>query len=506
MRKLLVADDSLTIQKVIRLALSNSPGEGYEIQTVSDGNDAIQQILLFRPHLVLIDVSLPGKNAFEVKAAINEHADLSEVRFVLMSSAFEKYDESQADSVGFHGKLTKPFDPAHLRSVLDQAIQQVVQKRMEKTEFIQAPLAASSAPGQAPAVPTLPKSAPEIYDPSKIIDLAPMKASEVEPVMGAIPPALPGDFSAAENWSVQGPGSATSPSLSMPPATPPAPPAAPSGGQNFSSDTDIKELTESTIRMSGLDQWALEEKTVPNSVPPSMPAHDHHVEDAHPAFGAEPNPPAGPTSGGGIAFEIGERTLSNLRNQTPGLPPLGAQADFSGIQFRIDDPTIDPLNSMPEFRPENAEAVESEESTLRLDPPSLDSATPGFELKEPTVSSQYDPEPEGEEAASISTFGSSAFSKTPPPPPSQRSAQATQFTEYSPQAYVEPAETHRAQNHHSGHTQSHEEISPLSDERLEMMIRKQLESQFQAVVERVLPQIAEKVIREEIAKLLREGP
>jgi len=66
-KKLLVADDSLTIQKVIRLALSN---EGYEIQTVSDGNDAIQQIAVFRPDVVLIDVSLPGKTAFEVKKSI----------------------------------------------------------------------------------------------------------------------------------------------------------------------------------------------------------------------------------------------------------------------------------------------------------------------------------------------------------------------------------------------------------------------------------------------------
>src|SRR5581483_5579941 len=107
-KKLLVADDSLTIQKVIRLALSN---EGYEIQTVSDGNDAIQQISLFRPDVVLIDVALPGQTAFEVKRAINEHDDLGEVRFVLMSSAFEKVDEEQVRAVQFHGRLTKPFDP-----------------------------------------------------------------------------------------------------------------------------------------------------------------------------------------------------------------------------------------------------------------------------------------------------------------------------------------------------------------------------------------------------------
>src|SRR3954447_23026180 len=135
-KKLLVADDSLTIQKVIRLALSN---EGYEIQAVSDGNDAVQQISLFRPDVVLIDVSLPGKTAFEVKRTINEHEDLEEVRFVLMSSAFEKVDEDQVESVRIHGRLTKPFDPAHLRQVLSETLAQVAARRMEKTSILQRP-------------------------------------------------------------------------------------------------------------------------------------------------------------------------------------------------------------------------------------------------------------------------------------------------------------------------------------------------------------------------------
>lgn len=118
-KKLLVADDSLTIQKVIRLALSN---EGYDIQTVSEGNDAIQQIAVFRPDVILIDVSLPGKSAFEVKRAINQLADLENVRFILMSSAFETVDEPQVKEVRFQGRLTKPFDPAHLRQILTDVL------------------------------------------------------------------------------------------------------------------------------------------------------------------------------------------------------------------------------------------------------------------------------------------------------------------------------------------------------------------------------------------------
>ena len=118
-KKLLVADDSLTIQKVIRLSLSN---EGYDIHSASDGNHALQQIATFRPDIVLIDVSLPGKSAFEVKREINGTDDSDEIKFVLMSTESEHVDETQFEEVSFHGRLTKPFDPAQLRQILIDAI------------------------------------------------------------------------------------------------------------------------------------------------------------------------------------------------------------------------------------------------------------------------------------------------------------------------------------------------------------------------------------------------
>lgn len=135
-KKLLVADDSLTIQKVIRLALSN---EGYEIQAVSDCDDALEQIALFQPQVVLIDVSLPKKSAFEVKAKINEIEDAKDVRFVLMSSAFEQVDEKKASEVGFDGRLIKPFDPGHLRKVLSTVLSKQPSRKVDSEKSEQAP-------------------------------------------------------------------------------------------------------------------------------------------------------------------------------------------------------------------------------------------------------------------------------------------------------------------------------------------------------------------------------
>lgn len=291
--KLLVADDSLTIQKVIRLALSN---EGYEIQAVSDGNDAIEQISVFRPDVVLIDVSLPGKTAFEVKRAINEHQDLDEIRFVLMSSAFEKVDEPQADEVVFHGRLTKPFDPAHLRQVLKDVLEQVAAKRREPTSLLQRPqsgleeafeLPAADEPSfpakpGGPTPPSLPtddwlsqplaSDGPILSTPSPSDPVSDLW--DHEPDLTALPPPLPRSPSPA-------------PALSRPPAVP---------ASTGDPDADIKHLTESTIRMSGLDdfQWSVSE---PSLKPPASMLDtgdttfqiDPPNQDAPPPFQPEPS-------------------------------------------------------------------------------------------------------------------------------------------------------------------------------------------------------------------------
>src|SRR5579885_942633 len=217
-KKLLVADDSLTIQKVIRLALSN---EGYEIQTVSDGDDAVQQMSLFRPDIVLIDVSLPGQSAFDVKRAVNAHEDLSSVRFVLMSSAFEKIDEKQLASLVFDGRLTKPFDPAHLRQVLSGVL--------------------SRAPSQSGATAPIP-TAPI---PTALVTPPPPQQAPVTPL--AIPP---------RPAAVSGGAAAHAAAQPAPPAAPQPPPAAPAPPQfspppspppSFSAPQEIPDFSTEPI-------------------------------------------------------------------------------------------------------------------------------------------------------------------------------------------------------------------------------------------------------------------
>lgn len=249
-KKLLVADDSLTIQKVIKLALSN---DGYEIQTVSDGNEAIQSISLFRPDVVLVDIALPGKTAFEVKKTVNGDSELRKIPFVLMSSAFEKVDEAKVALLQFDGRLTKPFDPSHLRQVLNQAI-----SMKEGTE------------GKKPLPPPPPAPAPNPFAASNETKF--MTASN----MSSFSERETGEIKLSDPiWSDT---ERTNPGFRMEDlqqssAPTPSRPVQPMAMhieekvdtpfvQDQAADTDIKHLTESTVKMSGLDDlggWNINE-------------------------------------------------------------------------------------------------------------------------------------------------------------------------------------------------------------------------------------------------------
>lgn len=145
-KKILVADDSLTIQKVIRLALS---GDGYEIQTVSDGKEALEQASLFRPDICIIDVSLPIFDAYQIREQLLAKPDLKSIPVILMSSTFEKVDESRAQALGFSGHLIKPFDPSHLRSTL-LSVSHLSPKRDPVIETINSPYAEEAVKAAAP--------------------------------------------------------------------------------------------------------------------------------------------------------------------------------------------------------------------------------------------------------------------------------------------------------------------------------------------------------------------
>jgi CheY-like chemotaxis protein len=107
-RKLLLADDSVTIQRVIELTFAD---EDVQVIAVGNGKDAIDRIQRDPPDIVLADAGMPERNGYEVAAFIKGQPAYAHIPVVLLTGAFEPVDEARAKSVGCDGILVKPFEP-----------------------------------------------------------------------------------------------------------------------------------------------------------------------------------------------------------------------------------------------------------------------------------------------------------------------------------------------------------------------------------------------------------
>jgi len=113
--KVLLADDSAAIKKVVQLSLQDL---GLELKSISSGKDAIELARQFKPDIAFIDVMLPQKSGYEVAMEIRNDPQLKNVPIVLLWSAFMAFDEAKYKKSGAQAKLEKPFESKALRSLV----------------------------------------------------------------------------------------------------------------------------------------------------------------------------------------------------------------------------------------------------------------------------------------------------------------------------------------------------------------------------------------------------
>ena len=110
-KKILLADDSLTIQKVVELTFSDSE---YDLVCVGNGMRALEKVRESRPDLILADVVMPEKNGYEVCEAIKGDPQTARIPVILLTGTFEPFDRQRADRIGADAIVSKPFDSQQL--------------------------------------------------------------------------------------------------------------------------------------------------------------------------------------------------------------------------------------------------------------------------------------------------------------------------------------------------------------------------------------------------------
>jgi CheY-like chemotaxis protein len=106
-KTILLADDSITIQKVVELTFSDGD---YRVFCVSNGAQALRKVAEVRPDVALLDVIMPEKNGYEVCEALKADPATASIPVLLLCGTFEPFDARRAEAAGASGHLTKPFE------------------------------------------------------------------------------------------------------------------------------------------------------------------------------------------------------------------------------------------------------------------------------------------------------------------------------------------------------------------------------------------------------------
>ncbi|HEV8701971.1 MAG TPA: response regulator [Candidatus Polarisedimenticolia bacterium] len=119
MKTILLADDSITIQKVVELTFSEAD---YRVICVSTGGQAIKKVAETRPDIVLLDVIMPEKNGYEVCEQLKRNPSTRGIPVLLLTGTFEPFDKKRADAAGANGHVTKPFESQVLVGKVEELI------------------------------------------------------------------------------------------------------------------------------------------------------------------------------------------------------------------------------------------------------------------------------------------------------------------------------------------------------------------------------------------------
>ena len=349
--KLLLADDSVTIQRVIELTFAD---EDIDVQVVGDGVQAIEQIKSNAPDIVLADTSMPEKDGYDVAAFVKNDPTLARIPVVLLTGAFEPLDTARAETVGSAGVLVKPFEPQQVigkvRELLASAAEPPAPDAV--AAFAPAPSSTDPAPeaaGHASPPPVVETPVAPMTPPaSQSVSSAPTKPRVDDGELADYFDQLDEAFASTEGPSGAGPVPAGAPTRTPAPAftSTVGPPLEDTGRQSEvvpsvapSADLDrldLEALVEDAAKADALPAAPLVDAPAPKPAPPPTPPAAAFVSP--PTVASEPAPlsvapspvpeTALPESAGGSPIgEVASETVS--ASPVPGPASAAAPPQYA---------------------------------------------------------------------------------------------------------------------------------------------------------------------------------
>ena len=114
-KSILIVDDNAQNLKLARVVLAN---EGFDVQTASNAEDALQLLRTVTPRLILMDIQLPGMDGLELTRRLKADPATRPIRVIALTAYAMKGDDEKAFAAGCDGYITKPIDVERLPVVV----------------------------------------------------------------------------------------------------------------------------------------------------------------------------------------------------------------------------------------------------------------------------------------------------------------------------------------------------------------------------------------------------
>ena len=452
--RVLLADESTTIKKVMQLALQDF---AVEVKAVHAGVDVVEVARSFKPDIIFIDVLLQKKNGYEVGGDLKKDSELKAIPIVLMWSSFMDLDEKLAQGSGAERRLEKPFDAQQLRQlVLDLVPRTRTQRLAHFLDFPKMPVDPNAPIAVPKKTPTAAPTPPTV---------APVSASIPEPIPAPVPTPTP-------------PPAKTPPPAPTPPraasAPPPLPPRTPTAKAAPPPVPEKKPLPEET----------------PEQQPPTANWNMDSFEDIG-VFTLDEN-----------ADDSEHEQFSELRIAPQAEPPkpeddeAWSHQDLSRFQIVLPATSVEADDVRMNIQsPDHDLAAEVEPTLTGVQGLSFaDYAVHGSPIEEVEPEPDSDSEVDqpahnfGEELSLVETTEDLKF-RQELREQRMRERERTQIPSPSPLTEFD-----------------RDPIPQMDVDRLEEILRAQSREIIESFVRRVLPDLASDIIRAELQRLLEEGP
>jgi CheY-like chemotaxis protein len=112
---ILIVDDNAQNLKLARVILAT---EGYDVRTAADAEEAVAFLRTSRPHLILMDIQLPGMDGLQLTRLLKADGATRDIRIIALTAYAMKGDEEKAFAAGCDGYVSKPIDTERLPEIV----------------------------------------------------------------------------------------------------------------------------------------------------------------------------------------------------------------------------------------------------------------------------------------------------------------------------------------------------------------------------------------------------